>query len=319
MEAGEMSGEHVNVDNFVRAETDRTFSRTLADTQGVGSWYHFRAPTPIDHQPVIRQNRDTLYSMAIIDVSDGATLSIPETGGRYLSIMVVNQDHYINNVFRAAGEYRLSLDEFETPYVMIAARILADPTDPADIAAVNALQDQLRVTSTSNTPFAAPDYDEESLTSTRNALLELARGLSGFDHTFGSRAHVDPVRHLIGTAAGWGGLPEHEAHYVMVDPGLPVGEYKIEIGDVPVDAFWSISLYNKAGYFEPNKRNLNSVNSITATKNDDGTTTVNFGTGEDEKPNYFPISEGWNYTVRLYQPRPEILDGSWTFPAIEPA
>jgi len=23
---------------------------------------------------------------------------------------------------------------------------------------------------------------------------------------------------------------------------------------------------------------------------------------------------GWNYAVRIYQPRPEILDGSWTFP-----
>ena len=27
--------------------------------------------------------------------------------------------------------------------------------------------------------------------------------------------------------------------------------------------------------------------------------------------------DGWNYTVRLYRPRPEVLDGSWTFPGLE--
>ena len=30
-----------------------------------------------------------------------------------------------------------------------------------------------------------------------------------------------------------------------------------------------------------------------------------------------PIMDGWNYVVRLYRPRAEILDGSWTFPSIE--
>ena len=34
--------------------------------------------------------------------------------------------------------------------------------------------------------------------------------------------------------------------------------------------------------------------------------------------NFLPISEGWNYVVRMYQPCQEILDGTWTFPAVEP-
>jgi hypothetical protein len=28
--------------------------------------------------------------------------------------------------------------------------------------------------------------------------------------------------------------------------------------------------------------------------------------------------EGWNYTVRLYRPQPEILDGTWRLPTVEP-
>lgn len=44
--------------------------------------------------------------------------------------------------------------------------------------------------------------------------------------------------------------------------------------------------------------------------------TVNFGGCGDDRPNCLPIMDGWNYTVRLYRPRAEVLNGSWTFPAI---
>ena len=42
-----------------------------------------------------------------------------------------------------------------------------------------------------------------------------------------------------------------------------------------------------------------------------------FGDCDDGHVNCLPISEGWNYAVRMYAPRPEILDGSWTFPEIK--
>ena len=145
----------------------------------------------------------------------------------------------------------------------------------------------------------------------------MRRGLSGFEHAFGTKEAVDPVKHLIGTAGGWGGLPEQEAFYLNVDLGLPVGEYQLTVRDVPVDAFWSISVYNADGYFEPNDRNANTVNSITASPNEDGSVTVSFGGCDGDRPNCLPIMEGWNYAVRLYQPRPEILDGSWKFPSVE--
>ena len=58
---------------------------------------------------------------------------------------------------------------------------------------------------------------------------------------------------------------------------------------------------------------------ITATPKDDGSITVHFGGCGDGRPNCLPITDGWNYIVRLYRPRREVLDGSWTFPSIEPA
>ena len=252
----------------------------------------------------------------IVDISGGATLTVPDAGDRYLSVMVVNQDHYINRVIHSAGDHELTVEEFDTPYVALAARVLVDPADPDDLAAVNALQDQFSVHAGTETPFAMPDYDESSFTATRHALLELARGLGGFDHAFGTKADVEPVRHLIGTAAGWGGLPEHEAFYVNVEPRLPVGEYQLTVGDVPADAFWSISLYNADGFFEPNDHNVNNINSMTAQRGDDGSVTINFGGCGDGRPNCLPIMEGWNYLIRMYRPRPEVLDGTWTFPSI---
>ena len=307
---------HVNADNFVRAETDRMFHDLQESAGGVNAFLHNREPAAIDRQTVIRLNRDTLYSFAVVDVSNGATLTLPDAGERYLSAMIVNEDHFVQAVFHDAGDHELRADELGSDYVVVAVRILVDPADADDVRTVATLQDGIRLASRSAERFAYPDYDTESFDETRAALLSLARNLTGFDRMFGARDEVEPVRHLIGTAAGWGGLPTSEASYIGVDPRLPVGQYELTVGDVPVDGFWSISVYNAQGYFEPNDRDAYTVNNITAEKNADGSTTVRFGDYPPETPNAIPITDGWNYLVRLYRPRPEITDGAWTFPTI---
>ncbi|NLP84917.1 DUF1214 domain-containing protein [Microbacterium sp. CFH 90308] len=308
----------VNADNFALAETHRMMHDLQANAGSVNRFVHNREPAAIDNQTVIRLNRDTLYSFAVVDISAGATLTLPEHGERYLSAMVVNELHYVDAVFHDAGTYELTREQFGSPYVVLAVRILVDPSDPADVAAVGALQDQIGLEAGSPQPFEMPEYDTATFDETRNALLALARNLTGFDRMFGAKEEVDPVRHLIGTAAGWGGLPSAEASYIGVDPRLPLGQYELTVGEVPVDGFWSISVYNAAGYFEPNERGAYTINNITGARNDDGTITVRFGDYPADVPNALPITEGWNYLVRLYRPRPEILDGSWTFPRLNP-
>jgi hypothetical protein len=307
----------VNVENFVRAETHRMFHDIQRDAGGIGLFRHNRAPAAIDQQTVIRLNRDTLYSFAIVDLAEPAWLTMPEAGGRYTSVMVVNEDHFINVVLHAPGRHELSRERCGSRYVLVAVRTLVDPSNPDDIAAVVALQDSTTLESTSSETFIPPDYDSTSLDETRTALLTLARGLTNFDKTFGTRDEVDPVRHLIGTAAGWGGLPTSEAVYVGRDPGLPPGEYRLVFEDVPVDAFWSVSVYNAEGFFEPNPQQLYSVNSVTGIPNEDGSITVHF-TATGGQPNSIITPPGWNYLVRLYRPRPEFFDGTWTLPELEP-
>lgn len=307
----------VTVENFVRAESNRMMANLMAASGGINRWHHNRVPTPLDQQTVVRMNRDTLYSFAVVDLAEGAVVTVPDSGGRYASLMVVNQDHYINRVIHSAGEYDLTVAEYDTRYVLLAMRVLADPADPDDVVAANAVQDGLALAAGSAEPLALPDYDKESFDAVRNSLAEAGRTHPGTRGMFGRRDEVDPVRHRIGTAMGWGGLPEREAFYDSVEPGLPVGEYQIVVRDVPVDAFWSISLYNADGFFEDSDEGGCSVNQLTARKEADGSVIVHLGGCADGRPNCLRLMDGWNYTVRLYQPRPEVLDGTWTFPVVE--
>jgi hypothetical protein len=309
---------HVNADNFVRAETHRMFRDIQAGAGGIGTFRHNRTPASIDEQMVIRLNRDTLYSFAIVDLAEPARVTLPDADGRYFSAMIVNEDHFVNKILHDAGEHTLTGDQYGSRYVLVGVRILVDPTDPADVAAVAAIQDRLAIDAASSQTFVMPDYDVASLDATRDALLALARGLDNFDRTFGTRAEVDPVRHLIGCAAGWGGLPTSEATYIGVGPNLPPGDYELVFKDVPVEAFWSVSVYNARGFFEPNDKGLYTVNSVTGEPNADGSVTVRFvaSAAGDTPRNAIVTPQGWNYLIRLYRPRAEILDGRWTPPAL---
>lgn len=309
---------HVDVDTFVRAETDRMFADLQRDAGGVNRFRHNRAPASVDEQTVVRMNRDTLYSFAVVDLAGGATLTLPDAGERYVSAMVLDNDHLVSAVLHDPGEHALDAAGVGTRYALVAVRTLVDPRDPDDLAAVAAVQDAVTLAAASAEPFVAPDWDAASLDGTRRPLLALAAGLRGFDRMFGTREQVDPVRHLVGTAAGWGGLPTTEASYVGVDPQLPPGRYALTLRDVPVDAFWSVSVYDAQGFFAPNPQGAYSVNSVTAVRDDDGGVTVRFAPADDpgDAPNTIPVPDGWNVLVRLYRPRAEVLDGTWTVPAI---
>ncbi|MDE1993519.1 MAG: DUF1254 domain-containing protein [Rhizobiaceae bacterium] len=310
----------VTVDNFVRAETDLYFNNALKDAGGVtGKFNHRREPMSIEHQTVVRPNRDTLYSVALIDLDAGpVTVTLPDAGKRFRSLQVINEDHYlVGDEKYEAGGYTYTREQAGTRYILVGLRTLVDPNNPDDIQQVHSLQDSATISQTSAGKFEAPRWDAASQKKVRDALLVLASTIPDFKGAFGTKDKVDPIRHLIGTAAGWGGNPEQDATYLNVTPPNNDGKtiYKLSIKDVPVDGFWSISVYNAKGYFEKNTLNAYTLNNITAAKAPDGSINVQFGgCGKAKIENCIPVMAGWNYTVRLYRPRTEILNGSWTFP-----
>jgi len=304
----------VNVDNFVRAETAEQIDRGLKQTQGINKWAHNYEPIPLDGQNVVRMNRDTLYSYAVVDISEGATLTIPGSGKRYMSVMVVNEDHYVKKVFHKGGTYKLTMKEFGTPYVIVTARTLANANDPEDIKKANVLQNQLKVKAVSAKSYTHPNYEKASYDATFKALIALSEGLPNTKNTFGDKDEVTETRHLIGTAFGYGGLPEYEAFYITKSEPQKAGNFQLTVKDVPVYGFWSISIYNKDGFFEKNTFDSYSINNLTAKPNKDGSITVHFGTKPEGKENFLYVMDGWNYAIRLYQPHKEFLDDKWSFP-----
>lgn len=307
----------VTVDNFPRAESDIYFS-SVFKRGGIGAFHHEREPASIDKQDVIRLNRDTLYSSAVFDLDAGpVTITLPDAGKRFMSMQVINEDHYVPDVFYGAGNYTLDKSKIGTRYVVVAVRTLVDPGNPKDLEAAHALQDAIKVQQASKGTFEVPHWDPVSQKKVRDALLVLGSTLPSFKDAFGKKGEVDPIRHLIGTATGWGGNPDKDAIYLNVTPTRNDGKtiYHLSVKDVPVDAFWSISVYNAKGYFEKNPLNAYALNNITAKKGADGSITVQFGGCDGKVPNCLPIVPGWNYTVRLYRPRQDIVTGAWKFPA----
>jgi hypothetical protein len=313
----------VTIDNFARAESDMYFGGSIKDAGGIGKFFHNREPTPIDKQTVIRMNRDTLYSGAVFDLDAGpVTITLPDAGKRLMSLEVISEDHYAPMVVYAPAKVTLTRQNVGTRYVMAAVRTLADPNDPNDLKQVHALQDAIKVSQKSPGKFEVPNWNTQQQKEIRDALLVLSKYNSGFDNAMGPRGKVDPIRHLLVTAGGWGANPDKDARYASITPEKNDGTtiYKLRVpGNVPVDGFWSITLYNGDGFLQKNEYNAYSVNNITAKKESDGAVNIQFGGCDGKIPNCLPIMKGWNYTVRLYRPRPEILNGKWKFPAAQPA
>jgi hypothetical protein len=311
----------VTVDNFIRAESDVYFAGLINDSGGIGKFDHRREPARTDNQTVIRLNRDTLYSSAVFDLDAGpVTITLPDAGERFMSLQVINEDHYVPNVFYGAGTYTLDKEKVGTRYVATAVRTLVDPVNPKDLEEVHALQDAIKVTQQSPGTFEVPAWDPASQKKVRDALLVLGTTIPDFKKAFGTKQDVDPIRHLVGTAVGWGGNPDKDATYLNITPKHNDGQvvYRLDVKEVPVDGFWSVSLYDAKGYYEKNAYDAYTLNNLTAKKGDDGAISIQFGGCDGKTPNCLPIMAGWNYTVRLYRPRAEILDGSWTFPEPQP-
>ena len=276
----------VTWDTYVRAQSDTMF-KSYADDGAFGKFHHIRQPTPIDEQKVIRMNRDTLYSMGIFDLTEPLTLTKPDTGDRYQSMMVLSQDEYIPMVGYKPGDYTLTKDKVGSRYALVILRTLVDATKPEDIKAVHEIQDKVITQQDSSGTFETPDWDQKELKKLTDALNVLADTMTDTSECFGTEEAVDPIAHLLGAASGWAGLPPKDATYLTVTPKQNDGTTPqvLTVKDVPVDSFWSVSIYNKDGYYEKNPRDAYIVNDRNATKDPDGAITVHFG-GDTTQPNY---------------------------------
>ena len=309
--------EAVTIETFIRAESDIAI-KNVHGLVGFSEWHHTRDPVSLDKQDVIRMNRDTLYSSTVLDLSKPVTITMPEADGRYMSLHVISQDHY-SYVISKPGPHEITQEKLGSRYAFIIVRTFADADDPSDIKVANGAQDAMTIKGGRKGALDIPNWNMEQLLEARGALNTLAKLGGNTALAFGMKDEVDPISHLVYGAAGWGGLPQKSAYYdiakVEKNDGTP---HSVTVKDVPVDAFWSVTVYDADGFIKENSAGQYSFNNIMSVPNREGSITINFGGCDDGRVNCLPVSEGWNYAVRMYEPRSEILDGTWVFPAIEP-
>jgi hypothetical protein len=204
-------------------------------------------------------------------------------------------------------------------YVFVLVRTFVDPNDKSDLDRAHTTQDEIETPQKNSGNFSVPDWDKESLKEKRMQLVDIAALLPNTEGMFGKKEKLDPVRHLLGAAYGWAGLPDADAFYDIASPEKNDGKvvHTLTVKDVPVDGFWSVTVYNKDGYFDINDRGVYSLNNKTAKQNTDGSITIQFGDckGVD---NCLDIMDGWNYAIRMYLPHESILNGTWKFPKPAP-
>jgi hypothetical protein len=311
------NGVVVTEDNYPTLETSRQLVK-IQDKVGVNEFDHKRLLTPTDAQPVVRMNRDTFYSFSLVDVSEGAYVTLPEVpalpGGTYMSLEVVTEDHRVQPMKYGAGTYNLTTSKGDHVYALIRldARF--------SVEEANKIQDKMSITAKSKKVFDTVQVNKESFHKIENGLKAQMPGLlksNPIEATFGmftaptdaSNELFAKKKYAIGSAIGWGGAQLVDNVY-EVSGNYPADQcHQMTFEDPKNKAFWSVTVYNKQGFMFGE---LANASSNTAKVNKDGTYTVSYGCGKDAINN-IPTKNAsgvFNIAMRHYIPSDRVrIDG----------
>src|SRR5260221_5502905 len=149
----------VTIDNYNRAQTDVNFAGVVKNG-GFGKFRHGRELAPPAQQGIVRPNRDTLYSFAIVDLDAGAvTITLPDAGKRFMGMQIVNQDQYTPATYYGTGTYTLTREMVGTRYAIAVVRFLVDFSNKEDVRQVHALQDAIKSSQERPGKFEIPNWD----------------------------------------------------------------------------------------------------------------------------------------------------------------
>jgi hypothetical protein len=310
----------VTDENYGLAESEIIISDYVAriaavtGTNGMGEWLHLRKGADPKDRAIMRINFDTVYSSVILDLTEPAILTMPETDGRYQSAWIITDEHYNPMAFVEPGTYTLTQENVGRRYAVIAMRTQVNVMDPDDLGVVHAIQDQLKIEQKETGSFTpSGNWDMEEVLAMRAKYQKIAQdeGITS-EAMFGKKGEVPLKEHNAGTAMGWGGLTPERAVYPGIFPDSTEPQ-TLTLKDVPAGAFWSVTVYDAEGYPQGDSYNINSAFAVA---NEDGSYTIRFG-GDEDAVNYVDVFEGWNITLRIYEPTEAYFNGEWVMPELE--
>ncbi|RNE48516.1 DUF1254 domain-containing protein [Corynebacterium alimapuense] len=293
----------VDRSNFTVAETDHYFRNHLQE-HPVNTIRHSRGFSTVESQVVIRENKDCLYSHAVVDVSEGAYLANP-AWDRYSIIQVIDENQY-SFAHLYPGESLTITPDMVTRghHVWLNIRTEVRPENGAGFYDAHRHQDAYVVRASSAKPYVSKGFDPESLAATRMELLLLSSTVDTWE-AFGTAETVKPGPFLIASAGGWAGLPkEHAIYYPKIVPpataaALEPSAITVKLPPLRYDegGFFSVTTYGPDAFIATEDYALNHR---TASANDDGTYTFHFNA--PGMPNNMSTVTGWNMVLRMYLP-----------------
>lgn len=308
----------VNEGNYVEAEVDLTFSAIVKEV-GPNKFRHDRTLIPLDKQPAVTMNRDTIYSFGIFYAPKGTKLTLPKSkDDRYQSAMILQTDHYIDQVFYGPGTFEI---DSQTEFSGIAIRTQVDANDPNDVKYVNSLQDQITVplpAGVTAKEYKPRTWDMPSLEKLRAHYTEEAKKLPNLNATSGAHGKIDRKLQRLGVAVALGLLPPEHACYIYRDYGLK-GDAIYEATYVKPGfrekGFFSFTMYGSDKYIHSEHPTLNHR---VLQYNPDGTFTIRYGPEGGNTANFSNYLEtpgdNWYLGVRVYRAEAPVIDGKYDLP-----
>lgn len=307
----------VTPENYARAEVDLSYQNVVNDV-GSNKFRHDRTLMPLDKQPAVTMNRDTIYSFGVYYVPNGTTVTLPKSkDGRYQSAMIMQNDDFTDQVFYGPGTFEI---KSKTEFAAIVVRTQVNPGDPQDIDYVHKLQDEITVKWPAGTKvksYTPVDWDKDSLMTLRKQYQAEAAKLPNFNDTAGARGKIDPKMLRLSASVALGLLPAEDAVYLYRDFGLSGDKcYKATYSkpDFNEGGFFSFTMYGADKYLHDENSILNNR---TIKFDPDGKFTIYYGPEKvcGTQKNWLPTpGDNWYLGMRIYRPGESVINGSYTVP-----
>jgi hypothetical protein len=296
----------VTLRNFVEAETAHWFNAQVRRSP-VNTYHHDRAPVTFGNQAAPRANVDVLYSHAVVDVTEEASISVAPSDG-YQCDQVIDEHHYVVGVVYPGETLTVrNADLSAGTHVYVLGRTaLANGVDQA-----HRLQDLRRITAATANPYVSEIFDEASRREVgarleRRAASASPAAAADLDRAFGTPATTDAGQHLLGTRLGWGGLPPEHGRYfegTATSSGCDIWTFDVPPVDFERNGFYSVVKYDERGWLDSEHSAIAGTEMM---RNGDGSISVYFG--DDTcvaRGNVFRTAAGerFRYGLRLYRPR----------------
>ena len=277
--------------NFPQAYTNMRLGALLTKTGGINKFLEMPVPSSDPaKQFVVRMNRDTFYSVAVVDMSSGsAYITIPETD-EYVTIQVVDENHETQPMIYGSGKHKITA---KTDFTFVVVRALDD----------NARRNLVLETGSAK-EFTVKNWDINSFKTVDKA--GNSDFSNGYDQakSFGNKESGQTAYdNYVGAAGGWGGAMVEDNIYQTSTYLNADGCYSATFKDPKAKYFWSATVYNGDGRMFNDTANLSSEMDLKI--NENGSYTLYFGC--DGKVNNIPELAGnttgkFNVLFRHYGP-----------------